>query len=89
MEVFTMESSITMRSQVEESIDGMMEKFMRESGSRTKCMAGVSSHGRMARCMKANFEMIKDMVLEHLDGKMEKFTKVLGKMESSMAREYS
>ena len=43
----------------------------------------------MVRCMKVNFETIRDMEMELSDGRMEKFTKVLGKMENNMEKDSS
>jgi len=72
-----------------ENTDGMMEKCMKENGCKTKCTEKGSYLGKTARCMKGNFEMIRDTDRALSNGKMEKFTKVLGKMESNMEKESS
>lgn len=73
-----MASSKTMRSQVEENTNGMMEKFMKGNGSKIRCMALESLVGLMVNNMKESLKMIRDTEKEPSNGKMERSTKVLG-----------
>lgn len=89
MEVYIMASSQTMRFQDEENTNGMMERFMKDNGSKIRCMGLESLVGLMVNNMKESLRMIRDMEMEPSNGRTERSTKVLGISENSMERESS
>ncbi len=78
-----MASSKTMRSQERENTDGMMARFTKDFGSKTRCTGMENFLGQMERCMREISETIKDTAMELSSGKMEKCTEARGIKENS------
>lgn len=77
-----------MKSVVRVSTHGLMARDTMESGSITKCMAGVTSFGQMEKNMLVTSLKIKDMVRASSSGRMAENMKDNGLKESNMALEY-
>jgi len=71
---------------VEESISGQMAENIMENGKIITCMERVSTHGKMAVCMKVTMKMIGSTAMEFTPGMMESNTKAGGKMENSTVK---
>lgn len=74
---------------VEEPISGLTGENMPATGEIIKCMVGVYSHGKMGENLKGNTSMIKSMDTENFSGLMEEFIRAIGRMESSMAMDFT
>jgi hypothetical protein len=61
-----------------EYINGLMEKYIRESGKTIKWMDKAFWSGLMIRNIKVDLKMIKDMAMEYINGKMERSSEVTG-----------